>query len=632
LSLVQIRKEIIERIQSQLGQVKVEIEGPNIVILTENPELVIKSTEYAAELAKSIKRRVVVRLDPSQRKEEDEARKIILELIPKEAEVEKIIFNHNSGEAIVVARKIHFIHANYEQIALEIAKRTGWKIVAEKMAVPNIRAYLQVLNVLTLPSTKRKKFLEETGDRIFRVPIMSTNQPFVSFLGGVEQVGRSSLLISTEESKILVDVGINPGSSIRSMFFPRLDYDIKDINEIEAVIISHAHLDHVGALPLLIKYGYSGPIYMTEPTLYLSVLLLEDLYNVDMKSGRTPFFELKDIRSIVEQTIVLKYGQTTDIAPNVRVTLHNSGHILGSAMVHLSFGENEKSLLYTSDFKLGKSLLLNSAVYKRKKLNAIIMESTYGGEEDIMPQRTEVENTLIKIVNDTLKNNGKVLIPTLAVGRAQEVMLILLKAIENKQIEEVPIFIDGMIMEVTKIHSAFPKYLSSEISQLMIEEDIDPFKSPYIVPVENKESRDEIISQGKCIILSTSGMLEGGPVLEYFKKIAPDPNSSIVFVNYQIEGTLGQRVLSGLREVQMTDENGRPIIVNVNSKIYRIDGLSGHADRLQLITFIKRMSTGQENVYLVHGEKTKLKSLHNYLSRFMPGRVFIPRLGERYRV
>lgn len=632
MSLVQIRKEIIERIQSQLGQVKVEIEGPNIVILTENPELVIKSTEYAAELAKSIKRRVVVRLDPSQRKEEDEARKIILELIPKEAEVEKIIFNHNSGEAIVVARKIHFIHANYEQIALEIAKRTGWKIVAEKMAVPNIRAYLQVLNVLTLPSTKRKKFLEETGDRIFRVPIMSTNQPFVSFLGGVEQVGRSSLLISTEESKILVDVGINPGSSIRSMFFPRLDYDIKDINEIEAVIISHAHLDHVGALPLLIKYGYSGPIYMTEPTLYLSVLLLEDLYNVDMKSGRTPFFELKDIRSIVEQTIVLKYGQTTDIAPNVRVTLHNSGHILGSAMVHLSFGENEKSLLYTSDFKLGKSLLLNSAVYKRKKLNAIIMESTYGGEEDIMPQRTEVENTLIKIVNDTLKNNGKVLIPTLAVGRAQEVMLILLKAIENKQIEEVPIFIDGMIMEVTKIHSAFPKYLSSEISQLMIEEDIDPFKSPYIVPVENKESRDEIISQGKCIILSTSGMLEGGPVLEYFKKIAPDPNSSIVFVNYQIEGTLGQRVLSGLREVQMTDENGRPIIVNVNSKIYRIDGLSGHADRLQLITFIKRMSTGQENVYLVHGEKTKLKSLHNYLSRFMPGRVFIPRLGERYRV
>lgn len=631
-SLDQIRKEVVEKIWSEFGQVKIKIEGPTIVIFTDNPELVIKNTKYAADLAKTIKRRVTIRLDPSLRKEEDVAKEKILEIIPREAEVERIIFDHNSGEAIVIARKIHFIQASYEQLALEVIKNTGWKLVVEKKTIPDTKSFLQVLNVLTLPSEDRKNFLMKTGDRIFRPRVVNLNTAFISFLGGVEQVGRSSLLLSTEESKILIDAGINPGSSLRSTFFPRFDYEIKDINELEAVIITHAHLDHVGALPFLIKYGYKGPIYMTEPTLYLSALLLEDLYNVDLKSGRTPFFELRDIKEIVEQTIILKYGQTTDIAPNVRVTLHNSGHILGSAMVHLSIGENEGNVLYTSDFKLGKSLLLNSAVYKKQKLNALIMECTYGGENDLMPPRSEMENTLIRIVNETLKAGGKVLIPTLAVGRAQEVILILLKAIENKMIEEVPIFIDGMIMEVTKIHSAFPRYLSSELSSLMVEEDENPFDSHYLVPVKNQDSREEILSQGKSIILSTSGMLEGGPVLEYFKRIAPDPNSSIVFVNYQIEGTLGQRVLSGLKEVQMADEDGKPTLVSVNSKVYRIDGLSGHSDRTQLLTFLRRMLTGQEMIYLVHGEISKLRSMHNYLNRFAAGRVVVPKLGDRHRV
>jgi hypothetical protein len=166
----------------------------------------------------------------------------------------------------------------------------------------------------------------------------------------------------------------------------------------------------------------------------------------------------------------------------------------------------------------------------------------------------------------------------------------------------------------------------------MIEEDENPFDSNYLVPVKNQESREEAFSQGKSIILSTSGMLEGGPVLEYFKRIAPDSNSSIVFVNYQIEGTLGQRVLSGIKEVQMLDEEGRPILVSVNSKVYRIDGLSGHSDRAQLLTFLKRMMTGQEMIYLVHGESSKLRGMHNYLNRFIAGRAVIPKLGDRYRV
>jgi len=627
-----VRKEVLERAPKDASLTGIEIEGPQIVLLTKNPEFVLTGQQYASELAKVLRKRVVVRTAPQYLLDEEAATKEIFSLVPKQADLTKVIFNHNTGEVMLVASNLAVLEADVDSLSLRVAQRTGWKTVVEKKFLSDSRTFSQVLRVLTSKSESRSSFLRETGDRIFRRPLASPANCSISFLGGVEQVGRSALLLSTDESKVLVDAGVNPGISQRSHLFPRLDYEFNDFDSLDAVIVSHAHLDHMGALPLMTKYGYQGPFYMTEPTLYLLTILLEDFYNVETRSGSIAFFSLKDVKSIIEHTIVVRYNQVTDVSPDIKVTLYNAGHILGSSMVELKIGETDHSVLYTSDFKLGRSLLLNPAVTRFQRVDTLIMESTYGGEGDVMPSRAEVEGRLISLVNEAFQRGGRVLIPTLAVGRSQEVMLILARAMANKTIEEAPVFVDGMITEVSKVHSAFPSYLSSELYFLMTEEGVNPLESEYLVPIKNSSERSEAMSTGKAIILSTSGMLEGGPVLEYFRHIAPEPKDAVLFVNYQIEGTLGQRVLSGAKQVQLYDGEGKPAVIDVRSSIHRLDGLSGHSDRSQLLTFARNTLAGRGNLYLVHGERGKLRSLHRTVSRMFPHRARVPKLGERFKV
>jgi len=627
-----VRKEVFERAPREASLIGIEIEGPQLVLLTKNPEFVLTGEQYASELAKVLRKRVVIRTAPQYLLDEEAATKEIFSIVPKEAGLTKVIFNHNTGEAIAIANKLALLEADIDRLALLVSQRTGWKLVAEKKFLSDSRTFSQVLHILTSRSDARSSFLRETGDRIFRTPLVSSTDCSVSFLGGVEQVGRSALVVSTDESKVLVDAGVNPGTSQRGSMFPRLDYEFDDFDSLDAVIVSHAHLDHMGALPLLAKHGYRGPFYMTEPTLYLLTVLLEDFYNVETRSGSIAFFALKNVKSIIEQTVVVRYNQVTDVSPDIKVTLYNAGHILGSSLVHLTIGEPGHSILYTSDFKLGRSLLLNPAVSRFQRVDNLIMESTYGGEGDVMPGRTEVENRLVYLVNETFQKGGKVLIPTLAVGRAQEVALILARAMNNKSIEEAPVFIDGMITEVSKVHSAFPSYLSSELYSLIIEEGTNPLESEYFVPIKNSSERSEALSSGKAIILSTSGMLEGGPVLEYFRHVAPELNDAVLFVNYQIEGTLGQRVLSGAKQVQLYNEEGKPTVIDIKSSIHRLDGLSGHSDRSQLLTFARGSMTGRGLVFLVHGERSKLRSLNRTMSHMFPHRTVVPKLGERFRV
>lgn len=627
-----VRKEVFERAPPEASLTGIEIEGPQIVLLTKNPEFMLTGQQYASELAKVLRKRVVIRTAPQQLLDEEVASTEIGQILPKEAGLQRVIFNYNTGEAIAIADNIALLEADINNLSLSVAKRTGWRLVAEKKFLSDSKTFLQVLHVLTSRSESKSAFLRETGDRVFRTPLSPSTSATISFLGGVEQVGRSALLVSTDESKVLVDAGVNPGTSQRGSMFPRLDYELDDFSSLDAVVVSHAHLDHMGALPLLTKYGYQGPFYMTEPTLYLLTILLEDFYNVETRSGSMPFFSLKDVRSVIEQTIVVKYNQVTDVSPDVKITPYNAGHILGSALINLTLGDNGQSILYTSDFKLGRSLLLNPAVSRFNRVDSLIMESTYGGEGDVMPSRTEVESRLISLVSETFQRGGRVLIPTLAVGRAQEVLLILDRAMANKQIEESPVFVDGMITEVSKVHSAFPGYLSSELYSLITEEGVNPLESEYFVPVKGSSERSEALSTGKAVILSTSGMLEGGPVLEYFRHVAPEPKDSVLFVNYQIEGTLGQRVLSGAKQVQLYDEEGKPTVIDVKSAIHRLDGLSGHSDRSQLLTFARNVMTGRGSVFLVHGERGKLRSLHRTVSHMFPHRTTVPKLGERFRI
>ena len=216
-----------------------------------------------------------------------------------------------------------------------------------------------------------------------------------------------------------MDCGISAGADRPSSAFPRIDSDKFDIDKLDGVIISHAHLDHCGFVPFLFKYGYDGPIYCSEPTSVLMTLLQLDYLDIFGKEGGHPPYDQKDVREAVLHTIPVKYGVVTDVAPDIKLTLHNAGHIIGSSIVHLHIGEGLHNIVYTGDFKFGRTMLLEPATYSFPRAQTLIMESTYGGPDDIMSDRETVEGKLARIVNETAEKGGKVLIPTLAVGRAR---------------------------------------------------------------------------------------------------------------------------------------------------------------------------------------------------------------------
>jgi KH/beta-lactamase-domain protein len=434
-------------------------------------------------------------------------------------------------------------------------------------------------------------------------------------LGGVKEVGRSALLVETRESMVLLDCGINPSSNNPSHAYPRLDSSAFDLERLDAVIISHPHIDHCAMTPFLYKYGYDGPVYCSEPTAHLMTLLQLDYLDVASRQGVYPPYDQRDVKGAVLHMMPLKYGVVTDVAPDVKLTLHNAGHILGSSLVHLHIGEGFHNLVYSGDFKFGETLLLEPASTVFPRAETLIIESTYGGPNDVTPERGEVEERFTAIVRDTVNGGGKVLIPVPAVGRAQEILLVLDKYIREGAIPEIPIFIEGMISEATAIHTAYPEYLSREVRSKILKKDQNPFESEYFTIVSHPSEREEIAGGGSCVILATSGMLEGGPSVDYFRYLASEEGNAIVFVSYQIEGTLGSRVKNGLGEVPITVHGGKVEIVKIKANVHMVEGFSGHSDRKQLVRFVQKMTPKPQRVLVVHGEKKKCEDLALSISR-----------------
>jgi hypothetical protein len=454
----------------------------------------------------------------------------------------------------------------------------------------------------------------------------------ITVLGGAQEVGRSAILVQTRESQVLLDCGINPGSRRSLDAFPRLDAPQFDIDLLDAVIISHSHLDHCGFLPFLFKYGYDGPVYCSAPTASLMTLLQLDYLDVLSKQGVMPPYDQKDVRETVLHTIPLRYGVVTDIAPDVRLTLHNAGHILGSSVTHLHIGEGLHNVVYTGDYKYAKTMLLEPAATEFPRVETIITESTYGSPRDTMPSRIEAEERLSSVINETLDQGGKVLIPVPAVGRAQEIMLIIDGYMRQGLLKEAPVFIEGMISEATAIHTAYPEYLSREVRNRILHEGINPFQSEFFTIVEHPSAREEIVEGEPCIVMATSGMLEGGPAVDYFKYLASDKNNTIVFVSYQIEGTMGRRAQKGLTETPMINSNGKIEIVKVNLRVESIEGFSGHSDRRQIISYIRRVTPKLERLIVCHGEKMKCLNVANIFQRKFKIRTNVPDILETIRL
>ena len=629
---VEISQTILEHVPKEAEVTRIEFEGPTLAVYTKKPEVLIEQSHIVAEIVNIIRKRIVVRSDPSVRLTEKETEKLVQEIVAKEAEITGINFDPSLSEVIVEAKKPGLVIGKNGAVLHEIIRQTRWRPrVLRSPPIPS-KIMMHMRHFLHSESKDRNRILRNVGERIFRPAIHGVGDIRITALGGFQEVGRSCALVQTRESNVLIDSGINPGAQNPLEAFPRFDAPQFDPDGLDAVIISHAHLDHCGLVPFLYKYGYDGPVYCSAPTSSLMTLLQLDYLDVLGKQGSIAPYDQKDVRDVVLHTIPIRFGVVTDIAPDIRLTLHNAGHILGSSVVHLHVGEGLHNIVYTGDYKYAKSMLLEPAATEFPRVETIITESTYGAPQDVMPSRLEAEERLASIVNQTFEKGGKVLIPVPAVGRAQEIMLILDGYMHQGRIKEAPVFIEGMISEATAITTAYPEYLAREVRGSILHEGVNPFQSDYFTIVEHPSARQEIIEGEPCIVIATSGMLEGGPVIEYFKHFASDDRNAIIFVSYQIEGTLGKRVQKGLAETPVVNSDGRIEILKVRLRVESIEGFSGHSDRRQITNYIRRISPKPERIIVCHGEKSKSFSVAGFFQRVYKTEVLVPSLLETIKL
>lgn len=633
-----VRLNIISTIYGNIPKeaqiTKIEFEGPEIAVYVKNPSVLADKGEIVKKIAKDIKKRIVIKADEKARKDKKETEEIIRNLVPKEAEIVNIKFDDELGEVLIKAKKPGLVIGKGGVLQNRIFYETYWRPIIVREPPLRSRTIDSILTHIYNETEYHAKILKVFGERIHRELLFKDRSVRVTALGGFYEVGRSAVLVETPESKILLDVGLNPSVTGGEKFYPRLDIDQVRLEDIDAVVITHAHLDHCGMVPLLFKYGYNGPVYTTAPTRDIMALMQLDALDVAEKEGRATPYTAKEVRKELLHTITLDYEEVTDIAPDVKLTFYNAGHIIGSAMAHLHIGEGVHNIVYTGDFKYAKTKLLDKANDEFLRVDTMIMETTYGAQEQ--EGREEAEEKLINIINGTLNRGGRVLIPVLAVGRGQEIMLVLNEAMKNKKIPEVPIYVTGLVDEITAIHNAYPEMLSREVREAILYKDENPFTSEFFHRIEG--FREDIAQGEPGIILATSGMLNGGPAVEFFKTMAPDSKNSIIFVSYQAEGTLGRKVRDGVKEIQIIDRDGRVENIRIEMEVNHVEGFSGHSDRRQLLYYLRNLSAKPRNLVLNHGEPIAIESFRRQVERekeklgLRGTKIYTPQILDSLRV
>ena len=624
ITIQDMRRAIAERLPPEVGFTRMEFEGPAIAIFVRNPEVLLDQGYVIADIVTTIKKRIVVRPDPEVRRPEKEVERELEALVPKEAGLTSITFDPSVGEVIIEARKPGLVIGKNGALMKEIVRRTKWK--PRILRAPSRPSKVMKLyhGILYHEARERERILRSVGERAFRPPLFEVGEVTVTCLGGFREVGRSAILVRTKESSILLDCGLNPGAGDSPEAFPKLNDPRLDLADLDAVVVTHAHLDHCALVPYLFKYGYDGPVYCTPPTAHLMTLLQMDFLKVMKEQGRMPPYDIKHVRETILHTITLNYGVVTDITPDVKLTFYNAGHILGSAMVHLHIGRGFHNIVYTGDFKFGRTMLLEPAACQFPRVETLIMECTYGGET--VPSRAEAEEAFVHVINETLRRGGKALIPVPAVGRAQEMMLVLDRYMREGKLMEAPVYVDGMISEATAIHVTFSDFLASKVKASIQHGDHNPFESEFFTVVEHPSERQAIIDGPPCIILASSGMLEGGPSVEYFKGLAEDEKNTLIFVSYQIEGTLGGKIVRGLREVETRTEDGKVRILKVKMQVESIEGFTGHSDGRQLVAFLYNIQPKPRLVLLGHGERTRCTRMEALVNNVLKKKLNKPKM------
>ena len=441
------------------------------------------------------------------------------------------------------------------------------------------------------------------------------------FAGGAMEVGGSCVYVRIGDRGILFDSGIRQGSGRD----PLPDFrNIQLMGGIDAILVSHAHMDHTGSLPVISKAFPNAPIYMTPMTEMLTRILLADSLKImDRREDEIPYYNADDVSEMLARIVPVHYMVPFKVLEEMQMTLYPAGHIAGAACINLETPEG--TILYTGDVSVQLQRSIEGLRIPKLRPDVMIMESTYGNRLHANRQAEEIR--LIHMLGDFIQEGKKVLIPAFALGRSQEVLLILRSAMQKKELPKVPVYVDGMVRDINRAYKQFPTYLHASLARRIMHGN-EPFYSDEIVAVDRLQDRNELLSaKGPAIFVSSSGMLTGGPSMLYARSLAQREDAAIVITGYQDEESPG-RMLLNLLEQQEGEEKRLTldgVTVPVKCRVEQV-GLSAHADKTELMGIVEK--TSPRNLFLVHGDQEAIDSLGEEFSKDYGRRVFEPVAGE----
>lgn len=470
-------------------------------------------------------------------------------------------------------------------------------------------------------------------------PVIVAGVTSLTFLGAARTVTGSKYLLEHGESRVLFDCGLFQGlKELRLRNWAPFPVQPESIT---AVVLTHAHLDHVGRLPLLVKNGYTGPIYGTRPTFEIAALILKDslyLQNADLERQNTrrmragleplePLFEEEHVRGLRRLTRAMVYRKPVEIAPGITARLVDAGHVIGSASVELTVEEDgrRKVVAFSGDLgPRGAPLLQDPEPFEH--VDAVIMESTYGDRTQRSLRDTAIEAR--KIIAGAIKKRAKILVPVFAVGRTQVLLYLLSTAFKNKTLPRFPIFLDSpMAIEATKVYGRYAELFDSEARDMIKSGELRSGLQNVKVCATGRDSRKLNDIPGPCLIMAGSGMCAGGRIVHHLRNNLHRPETAVMIVGYQSPGTLGRRLVDGEREVLIF---GEPVAVKAS--VHTLGGFSAHADQNGLLDWIGAMAGSKPRVILTHGEDRARSTLGRLIRSRHGLKSEIPRLGETVEV
>lgn len=463
----------------------------------------------------------------------------------------------------------------------------------------------------------------------------------IQFCGAAKMVTGSNALVETKKYKILVDCGMFQGNKkIEAMNYEEFSYNP---SEIDYLILTHAHIDHSARIPKLVKEGFRGEILATKATHDLSKIMLMDSAKIQeadvewenrkrQRAGKKP---IEPLYTMSEAQFSLRffedylYEQIITVNEDIQLRFKDAGHVLGSAIIELWIKEDGETmkLVFSGDLGLPNKPILNDPEYI-DEADYLIMESTYG--DRIHEGLGESTEKLIDIIDKTVLRGGTVIIPSFAVGRTQEIIYELNKYYEyHKDIKEhmnIPIYVDSpMAVEATKAFQANSSSFDEESKELILKGD-NPFLFPNLRYVKNqKESIALNKDKSPKVIISASGMATGGRVRHHLKHNLWDRKNTVVFVGYQAEGTLGRLLVNGIRRVKLLGEE-----IAVRAEIQDLEGLSGHADQIMLLDWVRKFKCKPQKIFLVHGEVRAANVLSQKIQEEFKIRTIIPNMNDKF--